>query len=88
MEKDIKETAKNIPKGFTVADSEALRVNILNVLVTRLFSGTLKRGEEVAKMSNIIGFQEDRPKQLVQLIKGGGGTQTQLEELWNLLKDK
>jgi hypothetical protein len=74
--------AKDIPKGLTVENEATLRPRILNKICGLLMTGQLKRGKAVLGWSKILGIEEDRPKQLIQFIKGGGGTPEQIENLY------
>ncbi len=47
--------------------------------------GTLKRGEVIANYSLVVGIEEDRPKKLIEFIKGGGGNGDQLVELLSII---
>eukprot|EP00039_Didymoeca_costata_P006548 m.91236 g.91236 ORF g.91236 m.91236 type:complete len:85 (-) comp13296_c0_seq5:135-389(-) len=71
------QAAKQIPIGQSV-DDVPIRNVVLNLIVARLHTGTLGRGELVSQLSSLVGLTEDRPKKLVQWIKGGGGSEDQL----------
>ena len=73
--------AKQIPKGLTVKNSASLRAAILNTVIRLLQMGQIKRGQQIKEWGLIVGMQDDRPKHLIQYIKGGGGNEQQIIEL-------
>jgi hypothetical protein len=79
--------AKAIPKGQTVKHCQELRWEVLNRFITGLNSGKLGRANS-KRIADAVGSSDDRPRQLIQYIKGGGGTEEQLEDvLDNILPD-
>lgn len=81
--------AKEIPKGRYVetkgGEDTVVRGRLLNLLCAKLFSGGLRRDERMMEFAKTVGLCDDRPKNLIQHIKGGGGTVDELKELHDKL---
>jgi hypothetical protein len=76
LDDDPLKVAKAIPKGFTVQDSSGLRARLLNLLL----GGDMRRGPHIRDTAQLVGLDDDRPKKLIQFVKGGGGTPEQLQD--------